>query len=115
MRKNKIFIALLFIIISSYGQDSNVFKKIDSLKILLKNERIDTSTVNIINQISDKYNSVNHPNALIYVKKSFEIATKINYKKGLIDSYRIFGKYYYNRYDAQNALIFYNKIQTSLL
>lgn len=109
MRKNKIFIALLFIIISSYGQDSNVFKKIDSLKILLKNERIDTSTVNIINQISDKYNSVNHPNALIYVKKSFEIATKINYKKGLIDSYRIFGKYYYNRYDAQNALIFYNK------
>ena len=109
MRKNKIFIALLFIIISSYGQDSNVFKKIDSLKILLKNERIDTSTVNIINQISDKYNSVNHPNALIYVKKSFGIATKINYKKGLIDSYRIFGKYYYNRYDAQNALIFYNK------
>lgn len=112
MRKYKILIVLLFTVISSYSQDRYILKNIDSLKILLKKEKIDTSRVNILNQIGDNYNYVRDSSSLVFAKKSLLIAKKINYKKGLIDAYKIFGKYYYNNYDAKNALIFYNKAKS---
>lgn len=112
MRKHKILIALLFTIISSYSQDRHVLKDIDSLKNLLKKEKIDTSKVNILNQIGDNYNYVRDSSSLVFAKKSLFIAKKINYKKGLIDAYKVLGKFYYNNYDSENTLIFYNKAKS---
>lgn len=119
-------ITFLFIIIFSnclvnYAQNA----KIDSLKTLLQKEKIDTSKVNLLNQIATENIVIaDYDTAAYFAKQAINIADKISissnklgWPKGLADANNILRSVYFNKANfdealkyANNALLLYKEI-----
>ncbi|MES2286388.1 MAG: tetratricopeptide repeat protein [Bacteroidota bacterium] len=84
---------------------SNSNKIIDSLHIVLKKAKEDTTQVNTLNAISREYlKADNYKQALQNAEEAQQLAEKCNYKSGLINSYNIIGIAYRNMANYEKAL-----------
>ena len=70
-------------------------KKIDSLKQIIKTNVLDTNQVNNLHLLALQYKNINNDTALIILEESFQLAKKINWKKGLALSYYHLGWFSY--------------------
>ncbi|OFX79021.1 MAG: hypothetical protein A2X12_05875 [Bacteroidetes bacterium GWE2_29_8] len=97
-------VILLFNINISYSQKF----KIDSLEnVLKKYKEDDTNKVNILNDLCWSYGSVQPDKAIEYGERSNIISQRINYKKGIAESYKNIGVVYYRRSDYKKALEYF--------
>ncbi len=84
-----------------YSQERS---KVDSLVRLIENSIIDSSKVDLLNNLAKQYVS-NHPDStLILTKLSIELSEKINYKKGIAEAHRNAGIVYDNMGEFDKAL-----------
>lgn len=111
MKKNiKYLFTFIFVFIActlnaepTIGSNSN--KIIDSLRIILKKSKEDTTQVNTLNAISSEYlKADNYKQALKNAEQAKQHAEKCNYKRGLIDSYYTIGIAYRNLANYEKAL-----------
>ncbi|ULC58565.1 tetratricopeptide repeat protein [Flaviramulus sp. BrNp1-15] len=104
----KIFIILLFLI-TPYVSLSQNTKLIDSLKLELKNRKVDdTVKVSILISLNEKLKYSKPEEAKNYALKSLEISKKINYKFGIASGNMHIGDHYLNRNQNDSALHYYN-------
>ncbi|HEU4789355.1 MAG TPA: tetratricopeptide repeat protein, partial [Flavobacterium sp.] len=103
MKKNIIFICLLFIGIKSFSQKSQE-QKIDSLKTVLSQRTVDTNKIKALNGLSILLYYKDSQKSLQYAKSAYELSKRINYKKGIASSYSNFGVYYWLKADFPKAL-----------
>lgn len=97
-------------------------QKVDSLLQIIEQPDIpDTVRINTNNSISRQLSFVNPIDALDYTQKALELSGKINYKKGLAESYRnlgsiysYYGNYYLTVYNLQKAMEGYEELNDSV-
>ncbi len=95
----KIFLFLLILTASFLIPNSICFsqnRQIDSLTILLKTDKADTIKVNDLNHLSHEFYSIsNYEQALYYAQEAKELASKLNFTKGLGILYNTIGDIYW--------------------
>ena len=82
---------------------------IDSLFKCLEKAKEDTNKVMLLNDISKKYLSNNPEKANDYAMQALKFAEKLEYKKGIANSYIILGNVNYYQSNLLNALEYYKK------
>ncbi len=79
--------------------------KIDSLLTLLKTDKEDTNKVIHFNYLAGKYRSIGEfDKSLQYGSSALDLSKKINYEKGISDSYNTIGIVYQNQGNYEKAL-----------
>jgi adenylate cyclase len=107
MKKILILIAMLFSFQHLlFSQDQHL---IDSLQTLLKTAKQDTNKANILYQLSKSYWSNNPDKAMDYAKQTLALSEKINYKKGIGNSYNSMGYIIMVKGDCLPALDLFKK------
>jgi hypothetical protein len=101
MRK-KIFYCLFFLSLISFSQSPNQ-KKIDSLLLVLKTCKIDTTKCSIYNQISNFQLYSNIEEGLLYANKGLLLSKKINWQTGIGLSNLNLAKHQSSKGDFQQA------------
>src|SRR5210317_1794304 len=102
--KAKIILSIiaLTVIFGAFGQSSSV---IDSLELVLKTAKEDTVKVNRLNLLSEEYRNISDfENAMQYAESSLGLADRLNYNKGIADSYTNIGLVYYDQGNFPEAL-----------
>jgi len=89
-----------------YCQNNNAIQN----KISLAELRSDTSQVNILNQISQKYLDNLPDSSLIYSKKALKLGEQLNFRSGIENSLFLIGRASYNKNLFKESLSYYNKI-----
>jgi tetratricopeptide (TPR) repeat protein len=85
----------------SYAQN----KKIDSLLIVLKTAKEDSNKVNTLNKLSEYTRRIgDYDSSFYYAGEAKLLAEKINYKKGLVDSYTNMGNNHQSQSNYSQAL-----------
>jgi tetratricopeptide (TPR) repeat protein len=102
-----IFVCILFHPKSCFPQSN----KIDSLENELKNS-VDTSKINILNALSVEYRKKNPAKALEHSHEALKLSAKIDFKKGIGNSYSAIGAIYFVQGDFDKALDQYSKALT---
>jgi len=102
--------SLLFMIslltLTGYSQQ----KKLDSLHIVLKTVKEDTSKVNILNAISDEETNLGeYPQARKDADEALTLGDKLKFKRGAAESYDLIGIIYYYLGDYFKALEYHQK------
>jgi tetratricopeptide (TPR) repeat protein len=116
--KNLLYIlsfSLVLIIFSfeAYTQtNATDLLNIDSLKKVLQTEKEDTNKVNMLNEVSEKFLSINdYKNAMRYANEALALAGKFNFKKGKADAtYNVAetkGHQYYTNPNTYSELYIY--------
>ncbi len=82
---------------------------IDSLQKELPKLKDDTNKVKFIYNISLNYKGINEENGISYGEQGVELATKLNWKKGIALCDFITGLHYQNKNDLMHALEYYKK------
>jgi len=99
---------VLFFLITLFWKGAEVYsqnKKIDSLKIIIKSTKEDTSKVNALNDLSDAYSKIGlNDSANSIDLKSIELARLIGYSKGEAIALKSIGNYYYVKSNYSSAL-----------
>ena len=93
--------------------------RIDSLLAALANSKEDTNKVKILNDLCEfaGFSVGNFDTALYYANTAKTLAGKLNFKKGVIDSYNNLGSIYYNEgsyYEALSKIIESLKINEAI-
>ncbi|MES1181577.1 MAG: hypothetical protein ABUL44_02155, partial [Flavobacterium sp.] len=87
MNRNFIFFASgLFLCCNLFGDALTGQAKLDSLYNALNHSKPDTLRVNTLNEIAFETRIENPDTSLFFSKKSFELASQLNYSKGIIVS-----------------------------
>ncbi|MCE9537900.1 MAG: hypothetical protein K8R85_01600, partial [Bacteroidetes bacterium] len=87
-----IFVFTAYFLNARPAIESNSNKTIDSLHIILKKAKEDTTRVNALNAISNEFlKEDNYKQALQNAEVAQLHAEQCNYKRGLIDAYTIIG------------------------
>lgn len=109
MKKTILIIILLFIISflpKTYAQNP----ELDSLEnIVQMHVSEDTTRVNLLNDLSYKYYTVDIDKTLKYAQQAGELAVNINYKEGEAMSLRLIGIYYNMKANYPVALEYYQR------
>jgi len=71
-------VTLVFFISTLYSQNL----KVDSLKLLLSKENIDTTRVRLLNEIGSAYGIENNELRLSYYQQAANLSHKVGYSKG---------------------------------
>jgi signal transduction histidine kinase len=101
----KLILSLCFLTLSQFLFSQQAREnKIDSLLIVLKNSKQDTLTVNTFSRLSSAYYYSDSKKNFQYAQKALELATKINYKKGIALANNNLGIYYYLKANYPLAL-----------
>lgn len=104
--KRLIVLAAFFAILSGHSQT----RKIDSLAIQLAYQTQDSSKVDTsIQLIKALYKAKDHQKALLYISETEQLATTLNYNKGVAEVNYYRGLIYADRNDYYNAIDLYNK------
>ncbi|OFY20193.1 MAG: hypothetical protein A2W98_12680 [Bacteroidetes bacterium GWF2_33_38] len=82
---------------------------IDSLIVELKIAKDDTTRVNILNDLGNEYLNNNPELAIDYLKKSLELAEKLNFESGVAFANNNIGLYYYFKGIHKTALEYFHK------
>jgi signal transduction histidine kinase len=101
----KVILLLCFIAISpfSFSQQTRE-KQIDSLLLILKNAKHDTTKVNTYTRIATKYYYSDSKKTFAYAQKAMVLATKIKYEEGIALAFENLGIYYWLKTDYPQAL-----------
>jgi tetratricopeptide (TPR) repeat protein len=91
---------LLALFISSRSQDAG---KINAIKRELANVSPGIARVDALSTLCFHYSVANTDTAIIYGKQALELATKINYAKGIGDAYNNMGWAYFHKGDYKKA------------
>jgi len=84
-------------------------EKIDSLSAELPNAKQDTNYVKLLKDLSFALYGTNPDKGIEYGLLALELAKKLEWNKGIADSYNSLGVNYYNQSDYPKALEFYHK------
>ncbi len=104
MKKITCFILIIFTVGSGHTQD----KKIDSIKLLLRQEKKDTGKIQKLISLGDAYWSQNNDSALIYFQEALSWSLRIGYVHGEIKARSSLANFlYYFKFDFATALDFY--------
>jgi signal transduction histidine kinase len=103
MKKSYLLICLLLINTISFSQKSEK-QKIDSLKVALSHTTVDTLKINILNDLSTLHYYTDSKKSLQYTKIALSLSKKINYERGIANSYNNFGVFYWLKADFPTAL-----------
>jgi tetratricopeptide (TPR) repeat protein len=82
---------------------------IDSMKTLLKPNKVDTHQIKLIYRISSAYTYIDADSAMHYGQSGLKWAKKINWPKGIGGMYDNLGTLYNNNGDYKKALFYYNE------
>ena len=82
---------------------------IDSLLKELPKQKEDTNKVNILNGLSSAYRLSNPDEGIKYGQQELELATKLEWKKGMAGANECLGSNYQNKADYPKALAYYNE------
>ncbi len=98
MKKTTIIIIYIFLACNINASNTT---KIDSLFAKLNNEKIDTSKIIILNEISQEYLKSDFNNALEYANKALSLAKKTKHNKSIALSYTYiaYAQYRLNKFD----------------
>src|SRR4051812_30879351 len=89
------FLILFFLSLLWRGEILAQNKKIDSLQVLLKKDKLDTNKINHFNQLSIEYKNARlYDTAIDYANSALQLALKLNFKKGMAISYTKIGNVY---------------------
>lgn len=99
------FIYFLFFSTICFPQSNN---KTDSLESELK-KSIDTSKVNVLIALASEYRKKSPIKALEYSSEALELSIKIDFKKGIGNTYSVIGNIFFVKGDFEKALDFYSK------
>lgn len=100
-----VFTLLLFFLFGfSFSQDQ---KTIDSLLNVLKQNSNDTNSANCLNQLASEYKSNEPQKAKEFAEKALSLSQKISYKKGIANSYHLYGMIHSNLSDNDKAMEYY--------
>ena len=103
-KKQILYIQILLLLI---GASLNLFSQIDSLKLQLKIAKTDTGKINIYNSLASKLLHENVTEAFSFAFKSSSLSKKINYEKGLAESYSVIGNLHsFNSTDSSLYYLF---------
>ncbi|MEO6883731.1 MAG: tetratricopeptide repeat protein [Bacteroidia bacterium] len=101
--KKYFFVFLFFIFLTQQTFTQN--KIVDSLQAVLKKENADTNKVNTLNLLARRfYLAAEYDTALDYVHEEKILAEKINYQRGLAESYENIGNIYWLEGNYPEAL-----------
>ena len=107
MRK---LLIILFLFIQSLTTIYSQKKEVDSLINLLNiYQENDSTQVNILNNLSTHYKSIDLEKSFSYASKAKHLSEQINYKKGLAYSLYNLGTYYWRSDKFDSALVLCNK------
>ena len=102
--KVKCLIFMCFLNISLFASENNL---IDSLENLIKTQN-DTNLVISLNELTWQYRTISQSKAIEYGNKALELSTKLNYKRGIAQSYNDLGIIFYDKKEYTKAIKFYN-------
>lgn len=106
MRKGIVCVLVMFVL-SGYLMAGN---PVDSLRKLIAKEKIDTSKVKHLNKLCRQFLSVGEfDSALVVAKSALNLGLKIDYKRGIGNSYNLMGTSFYQLGDFEKTLEYYNK------
>jgi signal transduction histidine kinase len=92
---NKLIFAIFCFAFFYFSSAQN--NELDSLKNLVKNAKVDSTKVNLLNQLTEKFIQLgDSQNAISFSDQSILFAKKINYVNGIIEAYRIKTDFYHN-------------------
>ena len=109
----KIILLFLILITGTTRQVSAQLQgqpRLDSLLTQIPKTTEDTNKVNLLNDLSFTYNSINPDEGLKFGKQAIELAEKLNWKKGMANANRATGvNYAYGKSDYPGALEYFFK------
>ncbi|MFH0866619.1 MAG: adenylate/guanylate cyclase domain-containing protein [Bacteroidota bacterium] len=105
MKQTLILLFFLLTGIFVFSQDNDA----DSLLNVLKNSTEDTSKVNTFNELFKYYQIEDADKAFEYATKAYNLAEKLNFKKGMGSSLNNIGMYYFNLDSSSKALVYFSK------
>jgi tetratricopeptide (TPR) repeat protein len=100
---NLSFFLLLFL--SARGQGNRT--KTDSLVALIKTSKEDTSKIKLLIEIGKSFTTSNPRKSIDYGKQAFALASKLNWKKGILSADNLLGTGYSNSSSYDTALNHY--------
>lgn len=77
---------------------------IDSLKTVLRKTKVDTAKIMIYNELAQGYQYNDTELGIKYAQQALQLSTKINWEKGIAQSYSTFGINYYVQNETKKAL-----------
>ncbi len=89
MKKQQLLHKLILLLL--IGATLNLFSQVDSLKLRLKLTKTDTGKINIYNALASKLLHENVSEAFSFAFKSISLSKRVNYEKGLAESYFVIG------------------------
>jgi len=104
----KRFLVLLFIGFSALISAQEI-SSIENLKIELQKEQVDTAKVSIKLKIANSFTDIDNDSTIYYYNQALELATKINSKPQMAQSYYEIGILYENINDFEKAITNYLK------
>ncbi|OFY87021.1 MAG: hypothetical protein A3F72_06060 [Bacteroidetes bacterium RIFCSPLOWO2_12_FULL_35_15] len=88
----RIVICFLLLTTNGFAQNRIGRSAIDSLRILLQNEKEDTVKVNYLNELASGYENIDsYDTALIYAYQALRLAQQLKFKKGTSKAYTLLG------------------------
>ena len=106
MNKYK-YLVIFLLILFSFTSRARDGRSVDSLKHLYKITTIDSTKVNLLLSISKKTSDSDTAGKLNDVRIALQIATRIKWSKGIINSYIELGRTYNNVSDQKKAIIYF--------
>ncbi len=104
MKKIACFIIIILTVAAGHAQR----KSIDSMKLLLQQEKTDTGKIQKLISLGGTYWRQNNDSALIYYQQALSLSLKIGYVQGEINARSNIANFlYYFKLDFANALDFY--------
>ena len=100
--KNKVSI-LLFLFIVSFSFSQKTVQNIDSLLVVLKTSKEDTSKVIVYQKIAGHYNITHLDSARAFAEKGIVLANQLKYSKGQWMNLNVLGNYYERKTDYEEA------------
>jgi len=105
--KKLIFIIVLGCVYSfSFG---SIQHEIDSIKLLVKTEKVDSIVIDCYINLSRKYAQLNNDTALVYAEKAYQLANRISAEKWKAVALCRMGFINFNLGNLAEAMILYNK------
>lgn len=100
---------ILLLIVLSFNCIFSQDDYIDSLKTVLRKTKTDTTKVLLYNEIAQNYQYNDTEIGIKYANLGLQLSKKINWEKGIAQSYSTFGINYYVQNETKKALIAFNK------
>ncbi|NND26049.1 MAG: tetratricopeptide repeat protein [Flavobacteriaceae bacterium] len=105
-RNTLFFIILSFLALNSFSQNG---QSIEELKRLVKEQANDSTKVNALIEISSQLFRSQPDSSMVYSNEAIELATSIDFKKGLAYAYKNMGLGHYVKGEFSDVLIYWEK------